>query len=67
MQVWHGQFVWLDCASLSVSLDPSLCNAVTSCDPPVNALEDLVHSLNKGAIQFSAFVQCMRRHFQHLC
>ncbi|KAL3130620.1 hypothetical protein ABBQ38_008014 [Trebouxia sp. C0009 RCD-2024] len=40
---------------------------VTSCDPPVKAMEDLVNSLNDGSIQFSAFVQCMRRHFQHLC
>ncbi len=45
----------------------TLCCAVTTCEPPINALDGLVQSLNKGTIQFSAFVQKMRRQFQHLC
>ncbi|DBA67587.1 TPA: hypothetical protein ACH3X2_001856 [Trebouxia sp. C0005] len=40
---------------------------VTTCEPPINAVDDLLQSLNKGTIQFSAFVQKMRRQFQHLC
>lgn len=41
--------------------------AVTACEPPVKGLDSLVQSLNQGSLQFSTFVQSMRRQFQHLC
>ncbi|KAL3147665.1 hypothetical protein ABBQ32_002418 [Trebouxia sp. C0010 RCD-2024] len=50
-----------------VTIQKGRTYTVTSCDPPLKAMEDLVHALNDGSIQFSAFVQCMRRHFQQLC
>ena len=45
----------------------SLCHAVTACEPPVTGLDGLLESLNRGNLQFSAFVHSIRRQFQHLC
>lgn len=68
MQVGFGPLGSLHAQHIDDILETwTLCCAVTSCEPPVSALDGMVQSLNKGTIQFSAFVQNMRRQFQHLC
>ena len=61
----HGEDLYLQqwCTHSKHIKQHTLCCAVTTCEPPINALDGLVQSLNKGTIQFSAFVQKMRRQF----